>query len=62
MVIYIWLLIHEIIIQCTTGVGCIQSSMAHFNYIIGLGALEMIFEIPGIVRIFFKKDDINGKK
>jgi hypothetical protein len=55
MTFYIWLLWHQIVIECNQ-VGCLQSSMAHFNYIIGLGFLELIFEIGGIVRIYLKKN------
>jgi hypothetical protein len=56
MILYIWLLWHEIVIFCQQGVGCLQVSNAHFNYLIGIGALELIFEIPAIIKVFFKKD------
>ena len=52
--IYIWLKIHEIIINCTQA-GCVQTSMSHFNYLMGIGALELIFELSGIIKIFSKK-------
>lgn len=57
MVLYIWLVIHEIVIFCQAGVGCSQVSNAHFSYLIGIGALELVFEIPAIVKIFFRKDN-----
>ncbi len=56
MAIYIWLIWHEIIIFCQQGVGCLQVSNAHFSYLMGLGALELIFELPAIAKIFLKKD------
>ena len=56
MVLYIWLLWYQIIIYCAQGAGCIQSSMAHFEYILGIGAVELIFEISGIVKVFLRKD------
>jgi predicted sulfurtransferase len=56
MVLYIWLLWHQVVIYCTQGVGCIQSSMAHFEYVLGLGVIEVIFEIGGIIKVFVRKD------
>jgi hypothetical protein len=53
MTLYIWLLWHQIVIECNQ-VGCVQSSMAHFNYFVGLGVLELLLEIGGIVKIYRK--------
>lgn len=58
MVLYIWLLYHQILIQCTQA-GCIQSSMANFDYLSGIGAVELIFELAGIIKIYQK---VNKKK
>ncbi len=60
MGIYIWLLWHQMVIFCTEA-GCMQVSMAHFNYLVGLGTLELVLEITGIIRIFFKKNPPKDK-
>lgn len=59
MAIYIWLLIHSMVILCTNG-GCTSVSMQHFDYLVGIGALEIIFESAGIVKIFSKKNGNNS--
>lgn len=53
MAIYIWLLYYNIAILCEN--GCTQVSMAHFNYLFGVGALELIFELRGIIKIYQKR-------
>lgn len=65
MILYIWLIWHQLVIYCAAGAGCIQSSVAHFDYITGIGALELLFEISGIIKIFTIKKDFeknNEKK
>lgn len=59
MAIYIWLIFHNIVIYCNSA-GCLSTSMQHFNYLSGVGALELIFELAGIVKIFTKKGINNG--
>jgi len=51
-----YVVIREIIIQCTTRVGCIQISQSDFGVLIFAGLLELAFDIAGIVKIYFKKD------
>jgi len=53
MVFYIWLLFHSMVIMCTAA-GCNAVSMSSFNYVIGLGTLELVFEVAGVIRIFKK--------
>ena len=55
MVLYIWLLFYNVAIYCAPNAGCIQVSMTHFNYLVGIGALEIIFEMGGMIRIYEKK-------
>lgn len=62
MTLYIWLLWHQIAITCIAATGCVQTSMAHFDYMMGIGALELILEISGIIRIYVKKVNGNGDK
>lgn len=54
MALYIWLMFHRVVIECTQ-TGCHEVTLASFNYIATLGGLELIFEMFGIVRIFSKK-------
>jgi hypothetical protein len=57
MAFYIYLIWHQIVIHCAeAAAGCMQVSVAHFDYLMSAGALEMILEIAGIVKIFKKKD------
>jgi hypothetical protein len=56
MILYIYLLFHEIVINCTQSIGCIQTSYAHFDFMMKAGMLELIFEIPKVVQIFSKKE------
>jgi hypothetical protein len=62
MALYIWLLWHQVVVFCQSGVGCMSTSMAHFNYLIGVGALELIFELAGIIKIFTKNGTPKDKK
>lgn len=62
MGIYIWLVYYNIAINCVANTGCMQVSMAHLNYLIGIGSIELIFELGGIIRIFMKKSDPNKPK
>lgn len=55
MVLYIYLLFHEIVINCTQSVGCIQTSYTHLDFLLKASALELVFEIPKVVQIFVKK-------
>lgn len=57
MIIYIWFIVNQIVIQCT-GAGCAATSVDHFNYIAGIGLLELICEIPGVIKVFRRK--LNG--
>lgn len=59
MTIYIWLLIQEMIVRCIDSL-CSSVSMAHFDYLLGIGSLELIFEVAGIIKIYSQKG--NGKK
>jgi hypothetical protein len=52
--IYIWLIFHDVSLMCTQ-FGCTSLSITHFDYLIGVGALELIFEIGGIVKVFTAK-------
>ena len=61
MTLYLWLLFHQVFITCTQA-GCIQaSSNANFDYLLGIGAIELVFELSGIIKIYARKS-INGKK
>lgn len=57
MIIYIYLLWHEIVIYCAQTSGCMQTSLFHFNQVLALGALELLFEIPQIIKIYLKKEE-----
>ena len=61
VVLYIWLLFYNVAIYCAPNAGCIQTSMAHFNYLVGIGAIELIFELHGMVKIYEKKKFDNDK-
>lgn len=50
-----YVVIREIIVQCTTRVGCIQISQSDFGVLIFAGLLELAFEIVGVIKIYFKK-------
>jgi hypothetical protein len=38
-----------------TQYGCTSITASHFDYLIGIGALELIFEIGGIIKVFVAK-------
>lgn len=56
MALYIWLLWHQLVIFCAVGAGCLQTSMAHFDNLMAAGALELLFEVGGIIKIFSRKN------
>lgn len=56
----IWLIYHQIVIICENGM-CNQVSMAHFNYLVSLGTLEVILEIWSVIKIFTKRKPNQNK-
>lgn len=53
MSLFILLIANRIVINCVL-VGCMQTSLASFNTILLTGTLELIFEIPYVVKIYKK--------
>jgi len=43
------------VIECV-GSSCYSISVGSFEAMLGLGLLEMIYEIPNIIRIYRKKE------
>ena len=60
MILYIYLLWHQIVIYCAEASGCLQTSEFHFNQLLALGSLELLFELPQIVKIYVHKKDKSG--
>jgi hypothetical protein len=56
MSIFIYLVAQRIVIHCIESIGCMQTSLASFNTIFLGGAMELMFEIPWVVRIYRKKN------
>jgi hypothetical protein len=56
MSIFIYILASRIVIHCIESVGCMQTSLASFNAIFLGGAMELMFEIPWVVKIYRKKN------
>jgi hypothetical protein len=51
--------IQDIAIRCAEASGCFSISMSHFTHLLGAGSLELLLEIPMIIRIY---KDKNGKE
>ena len=63
MVTYIYLLVQDIVIRCVGGVNCTSVSTEHFSFLLAqAGFLELIFELPLVVRIFKSKKETESKK
>jgi hypothetical protein len=60
MILYIYLLYHEIVINCTENIGCYQMSLHSFRFVLGAGMAELLFEIPKIIQIFINKGGKNA--
>jgi hypothetical protein len=57
MTIFIYLLFHNLVIQCTDmTLGCLQISIQEFERFRAAGLTELFFEIPLIIRIFRRKN------
>lgn len=52
MMIYIYILAAQVVIICSDVLGCFSSSFAHFDALLRAGMLEVILELPLVVRIY----------
>ena len=60
MGVYIWLLLRDLVYFCAGGSGCVPSTNTHLDYLIAIGAVELLGEIAGVLRVYIKKNG-NGK-
>lgn len=57
MITYIYLIMEDLAIRCVNGINCIPISNAHFTYLLSsVGLLELVFEIPLVLRIFKSRE------
>lgn len=47
-----FVVIGNIVINCIGGVGCIQSAVTSIEPFIRIGLIELIFELPAVVKIY----------
>lgn len=57
MTIYIYLVMHDIAIRCLQDMGCMILGPSHFTALLAGGFLELMFEVPLIIRIFKGKGE-----
>lgn len=57
MVIYIYLAVQDIALRCVYQLGCTSISVSHFTALMTAGLVELIFEMPLVVRIFKGKNE-----
>jgi hypothetical protein len=51
MILYVYLFVSSVVIYCNQA-GCMQVSMEHFNRLVAAGLVEMIFEMPYLVKVY----------
>lgn len=58
MFIYIWLIYHQLAIHCSALVnGCMRVTELDIRAFEATGLLEVVFEIPMIIKIYMRKKD-----
>ncbi len=58
MIFYIYIIVYSMVIYCNLPEpGCVQTSFGFFDKAVAAGIVELIFEIPFMVRIYLKKND-----
>lgn len=56
MGIYIWLIIQNIVIACAGGACMLSPQNGHLEYLIGIGGVELLFELGGVIKIYAKRN------
>lgn len=56
MIVYIYLVSHGLALFCLAKIGCTIMDVEDFKGLISLGLVELIFEIPMLIKVYSDVD------